>query len=186
MIVSNTTNITDMVVAQEQTRQANERLIDAIESLAEGFALYDKDDCLVMANSRYRKMHGISADVLKCRRELVRFPSGDRRAQPISGRARKDRRVAGGAGKRPARVPPAGIPAHRRRLVLRFELSDSRRRLCRHPSRYHGAQAGRARRQASGRDDPQGSRSLPGQHPDDAGARRQAALPQPGDHRAAR
>ena len=66
VIVSNTTNITDMVVAQEQTRQANERLTDAIELLAEGFALYDKDDCLVMANSRYRKMHGISADVLKC------------------------------------------------------------------------------------------------------------------------
>ena len=64
MIVSNTTNITDMIVAQEQTRQANDRLIDAIESLAEGFALYDKDDCLVLANSRYRKMHAISADVL--------------------------------------------------------------------------------------------------------------------------
>ena len=64
VIVSNTTNITDMIVAQEQTRQANERLIDAIESLAEGFALYDKNDCLVLANSRYRKMHAISADVL--------------------------------------------------------------------------------------------------------------------------
>ena len=31
---------------------------------AKGFALYDKDDCLVLANSRYRKMHAISADVL--------------------------------------------------------------------------------------------------------------------------
>jgi len=64
VIVSNTTNINDMIVAQEQTRQANDRLIDAIESLAEGFALYDKDDRLVLANSRYRKMHAISADVL--------------------------------------------------------------------------------------------------------------------------
>jgi PAS domain S-box-containing protein len=64
VIVSNTTDITDMIVAQEQSRQANERLIDAIESLAEGFALYDKDDRLVMANSRYRMMHAISADVL--------------------------------------------------------------------------------------------------------------------------
>ncbi len=64
VIVSNTTNITDMIVAQEATRQANERLIDAIESLAEGFALYDKDDCLVLANSQYRKMHAISADAL--------------------------------------------------------------------------------------------------------------------------
>jgi PAS domain S-box-containing protein len=64
VIVSNTTNITDMIAAQEETRQANERLIDAIESLAEGFALYDKNDCLVLANSRYRQMHAISADVL--------------------------------------------------------------------------------------------------------------------------
>lgn len=64
VIVSNTTDITDMIVAQEQTRQANDRLIDAIESLAEGFALYDRNDCLVMANSQYRKMHAISADVL--------------------------------------------------------------------------------------------------------------------------
>jgi PAS domain S-box-containing protein len=64
VIVSNTTNITDMITAQEETRQANNRLIDAIESLAEGFALYDRDDCLVLANSQYRKMHAISADVL--------------------------------------------------------------------------------------------------------------------------
>ncbi|WP_353646814.1 PAS-domain containing protein [Mesorhizobium sp. WSM2239] len=64
VIVSNTTNITDMIAAQEETRKANERLIDAIESLAEGFALYDKHDCLVLANSRYRQMHAISADVL--------------------------------------------------------------------------------------------------------------------------
>ena len=64
VIVSNTTNITDLVAAQEETRQANERLTDAIELLAEGFALYDKNDCLVLANRQYRTMHAISADVL--------------------------------------------------------------------------------------------------------------------------
>ncbi|AWC23367.1 Sensor protein ZraS [Aminobacter sp. MSH1] len=64
VIVSNATNITDIIDAQNQTRQASERLIDAIESLAEGFALYDKDDRLVLANSQYRKMHALSADVL--------------------------------------------------------------------------------------------------------------------------
>ena len=36
VIVSSTTNITDLIVAQEQTRRANDRLIDAIESLARG------------------------------------------------------------------------------------------------------------------------------------------------------
>ena len=64
VIVSTTTNINDLIVAQEQTRRANDRLIDAIESLAEGFALYDKQDRLVMANHRYRQMHAVSADVL--------------------------------------------------------------------------------------------------------------------------
>ncbi len=64
VIVSNTSNINDLIIAQEQSRQANDRLIDAIESLGEGFALYDRNDCLVLANSQYRKMHAISADVL--------------------------------------------------------------------------------------------------------------------------
>jgi hypothetical protein len=40
VIVSNATNISDMIAAQEQTRQANARLIDAIESLG-GIRLYD-------------------------------------------------------------------------------------------------------------------------------------------------
>jgi len=64
VVVSTSANITDMIVAQEQTRQASDRLIDAIESLAEGFALYDKDDRLVLANSRYKQMHAKSADAL--------------------------------------------------------------------------------------------------------------------------
>ncbi|MGB3387219.1 MAG: PAS-domain containing protein [Pseudaminobacter sp.] len=64
VIVSNTTDVNDVILAQEQTRQANERLTDAIESLSEGFALYDKDDRLVLANRQYRKMHAVSADVL--------------------------------------------------------------------------------------------------------------------------
>ena len=49
---------------RSRVRQANDRLTDAIESLGEGFALYDRNDCLVLANTRYRKMHAVSADVL--------------------------------------------------------------------------------------------------------------------------
>jgi class 3 adenylate cyclase/HAMP domain-containing protein len=36
--------------------EARQRLIDAIESISEGFSLYDKDDRLVLANSQYREM----------------------------------------------------------------------------------------------------------------------------------
>ncbi len=36
--------------------QARQHLIDAIESISEGFALYDRDDRLVLCNSRYRDL----------------------------------------------------------------------------------------------------------------------------------
>jgi HAMP domain-containing protein len=36
--------------------QARQRLVDAIESISEGFALYDADDRLVLCNSRYREI----------------------------------------------------------------------------------------------------------------------------------
>jgi adenylate cyclase len=35
---------------------ARQRLVDAIESISEGFALYDADDRLVLCNSRYREL----------------------------------------------------------------------------------------------------------------------------------
>ncbi|MEP0943838.1 MAG: PAS-domain containing protein [Rhizobiaceae bacterium] len=40
-------------------------LRDAIQSLTEGFALYDKDHCLVMFNERYKEMNGLVADILE-------------------------------------------------------------------------------------------------------------------------
>lgn len=64
VIVSVIFDETERVGAKKQLEQANERLIDAIESLSEGFALYGKDDCLVLANERYRTMHAVSADKL--------------------------------------------------------------------------------------------------------------------------
>jgi signal transduction histidine kinase/HAMP domain-containing protein len=36
--------------------EARQRLVDAIESISEGFALYDKDDRLVLSNSVYREL----------------------------------------------------------------------------------------------------------------------------------
>ena len=36
--------------------QARQRLLDAIESISEGFALYDADDRLVLCNARYREL----------------------------------------------------------------------------------------------------------------------------------
>jgi signal transduction histidine kinase/HAMP domain-containing protein len=39
-----------------EIREARRRLTDAIESISEGFALYDADDRLVLCNSRYREL----------------------------------------------------------------------------------------------------------------------------------
>jgi signal transduction histidine kinase/HAMP domain-containing protein len=44
--------------------EARQRLVDAIESISEGFALYDRDDRLVLSNSRYRDlMHPGGEDI---------------------------------------------------------------------------------------------------------------------------
>jgi PAS domain S-box-containing protein len=50
-------DITVEYEAEERARQAQERLRDAVEFLADGFVLYDAEDRLVMCNSRYREMH---------------------------------------------------------------------------------------------------------------------------------
>lgn len=64
VIVSVIFDETERIAAKRELEVANERLIDAIESLSEGFALYGADDCLVLANERYRTMHAMSADKL--------------------------------------------------------------------------------------------------------------------------
>ncbi len=49
-----------------EIREARRRLVDAIESISEGFSLYDADDKLIIFNRRYRDMHGSgSIDAVK-------------------------------------------------------------------------------------------------------------------------
>lgn len=56
------------ITAEIETRAAAKRsdtlLRDAIESLSEGFTLYDADERLVLCNSRYRDMYGMIKDAL--------------------------------------------------------------------------------------------------------------------------
>src|SRR5512138_3019868 len=47
--------------ARDKATQAQRRLVDAIESISEGFWLYDADDRLVIYNRRYRDMHGTAS-----------------------------------------------------------------------------------------------------------------------------
>ena len=57
-----------LAAAQEKNlndlREAQSRLIDAIETISEGFSLYDAEDKLVLCNSRYRELFAAHADVI--------------------------------------------------------------------------------------------------------------------------
>lgn len=64
-------DITDLIgqrqaleAAQEEAHAARELLQDAVESLPEGFALFDADDKLVVCNAQYRKLYPISAPMI--------------------------------------------------------------------------------------------------------------------------
>ncbi|WP_298209772.1 GGDEF domain-containing protein [Acidovorax sp.] len=64
-------DITDLIeqrqaleTAQEAALQARELLQDAIESLPEGFALFDAEDRLVVCNAQYPRLYPISAPLI--------------------------------------------------------------------------------------------------------------------------
>lgn len=64
-------DITDLIeqrqaleAAQTAAQQARELLQDAVESLPEGFALFDADDRLVVCNTQYRRLYPISAPMI--------------------------------------------------------------------------------------------------------------------------
>ena len=65
VIVSTFNETTKAKQREIKLRQAQETLEDAIESLDEGFALFDADDRLLMCNSQYRDFHKVSADIIK-------------------------------------------------------------------------------------------------------------------------
>ena len=49
-------DITALKKAEEAQERSEQRLVEAIESISEGFAYYDSEDKLVLCNSRYREM----------------------------------------------------------------------------------------------------------------------------------
>ena len=49
----------------KEIREARAQLTDAIETISEGFSLYDADDRLVVCNSHYRELFASHSDVMK-------------------------------------------------------------------------------------------------------------------------
>ncbi|HWE72937.1 MAG TPA: ATP-binding protein [Stellaceae bacterium] len=57
-------NETEAVVASQRARQADRLLRDAVDSISEGFVIFDADDRLVMSNEGYRRMYPEIADLM--------------------------------------------------------------------------------------------------------------------------
>lgn len=57
-------NVTDRVRAEQDAARTRDRLVEALESISDGFVLYDPDDRLVLANSRYRQLFDGGTDII--------------------------------------------------------------------------------------------------------------------------
>ncbi|WP_135078853.1 PAS domain S-box protein [Terasakiella sp. SH-1] len=64
LFVGTLRDLTQEVTAQKEARDAETRLVDAIENSNDGFVLYDENDRLVVCNQRYREIYASSADLL--------------------------------------------------------------------------------------------------------------------------
>jgi PAS domain S-box-containing protein len=56
-VVGIRTDITERKRSEEALETARQQLVDAIESISEGFVLFDRDDRYVLTNSKYREMY---------------------------------------------------------------------------------------------------------------------------------
>ncbi len=56
-------DITVLRQAEDARKRSEQRLVEAIESISEGFVFYDADDRLVLCNSRYRELNAAGGDV---------------------------------------------------------------------------------------------------------------------------
>ncbi|WP_088342547.1 MULTISPECIES: MHYT domain-containing protein [Rhodomicrobium] len=54
----------ELELTRRSAKTAEQRLATAIEAMSEGFAIYDQDDRLVVANQAQRDLHGDAADVI--------------------------------------------------------------------------------------------------------------------------
>jgi PAS domain-containing protein len=59
------TNNRMLRATQAELKRARQQLVDGIEGLSDGFALYDSEDRLVVCNSRYRELFGLHPDLLR-------------------------------------------------------------------------------------------------------------------------
>ena len=178
MVLAGIADVTKQKKRDGEMALAREMLANAVESLSEGFALYDEDHRLVMCNRLYRELNQPVADLIKpgmkwtdMLRESVRrgmYADAIGREEEwindrIQNRAKFQSHYEADLGN--GKWHSVSMHPHRSR------------RLRRHARRHQRAQEGGGRRARSHRAAAEGARRLPGAdaHVDD---RRQDALPQ--------
>ncbi|MGH7037558.1 MAG: PAS-domain containing protein [Stellaceae bacterium] len=62
-IVGIRTDITELKNTEEALTAARQQLVDAIESISEGFVLFDRDDRYVLTNTKYRELYPDMVDL---------------------------------------------------------------------------------------------------------------------------
>ncbi|HVH76445.1 MAG TPA: PAS-domain containing protein [Stellaceae bacterium] len=98
-IVAIRADITEKKRAEEALKAAQLQLIDAIESMSDGFALFDRDDRYVLTNTNYRRLYVDQADLFApgTRYEDTMRLSAERGLQDLGGESLEDwvgRRIA--------------------------------------------------------------------------------------------
>jgi PAS domain S-box-containing protein len=89
LAIASIVDLTERKARESEIRQARETLEDAIESLAEGFALWDADDRLVICNQRFSEFNCLTADLLVPGVKWEEFArAGGERGQYVAARGR--------------------------------------------------------------------------------------------------
>ncbi|WP_419913241.1 PAS domain-containing sensor histidine kinase [Hoeflea sp.] len=58
-------DVTEQQRLAQRTVEADQRLLDAVESTSESFVLWDRDDHLVMCNSKYQRVYGLPDEAVR-------------------------------------------------------------------------------------------------------------------------
>lgn len=115
-IVVNARDMTERGNAERKAARAHDMLVDAIESLDEGFVLYDAQDRLILCNSKFREIHKPIADLIH---PGVTFEAMTRAAAERGRHAEATGRIEPWVAKRLAQHRAAGQPTE-------IQLSDGR------------------------------------------------------------
>jgi PAS domain S-box-containing protein len=118
-------DITALKTAEEARHRSEQRLIEAIESISEGFVFYDAEDRLVLCNSRYREL--LRTDVAGGVTPGMTFESIIRRSAERGSIKDADGRVEEWVSERLSRHRNPGEPQVQRRGDGRWIMVSERR-----------------------------------------------------------